>query len=100
MRIVIRPRGSGATTSVIQWWQEAPTYRAIMFHSHEAARAARESMDDTFQESAQLHFLSPTRHRLSLGRDVAIAIDNLDMLLFAILGHENFGPVIVNEEGE
>lgn len=82
-RVILKPRHAGKTTQMLQWLRDTPDGVMVCATEHEAMRLREENPDLEGRR-----FVSATDARNLAGRrPVVLGVDNIDLVLAALLGH-------------
>jgi hypothetical protein len=83
MKIIARPRQGGKTYEMVQWLKEADQ-RVLIVSSAREAQFIRETYHLGHRQVVTVGLMRP--ELLARGHTMAFGIDNLDMVLYALLG--------------
>ena len=88
MQIIDLPRGMGKTTALLRWLHEGQDHVLLVSNSVQAETLMRAfaSLGGTSLLDAQSRVVTPANLHTLRGRKVVVGIDELDSVLWALIG--------------
>lgn len=89
--LIVRPRQAGKTTALVMWWKQDQANRVMLVSTLDEAKWIHRNhysqVDWNWFRTNAIVLPFEARERLTGRRELEVGIDNLELVLWQLLGH-------------